>query len=321
MKHVSRVVASLLVFVPHAALSAVWVFLYLRFKDRLPEEVATHFGAGFEADGFSSPSGMFWPALAVLLGMGAMFGAMLLFSQLPVSAKKALFACAYGTLGLLGYLFIGTLLLQVDLGTARGLEIPGTQLLAALFVTAVAASIGWLLAKVGPQEPNPEPAAAGVAPRLSTLTKRQVASWSRSVAPAPVMVLATVSLLASALLLAVLQVWVAAVLTLVVALGVAACTSLRVTVDRRGVVIAVGGVPGLRRVIELERIVEARSREVSPMGEFGGWGYRIVPGKRGLVLRAGEALALELREGREFVVTVDDAQTAAALVNTLVEDG
>ena len=54
------------------------------------------------------------------------------------------------------------------------------------------------------------------------------------------------------------------------------------------------------------------------MAEFGGWGYRVGRGGRvGVVLRTGEALQVQRTGGRAFVVTVDDAATGAALLNTL----
>lgn len=320
MKHASRVVGALVVFVPYAVMTAVWTYVFLSVRDRLPDQVATHYGAGMEADGFSSHAGLFWPALGVLLGMGLMFALLVLFSALPGTARRVLFGCAYGTLGLLAYLFIGTTMLQVDLETAQGVKTPGSQVLAAVFVMCVSAVIGWHLAKVGPQEPEPEPEPVAYPPRLSAFTKPQAATWSRAVPPTPAMVFATVSVLATTLLLAVLQAWVGVVLSLPLALVVAAFTSLRVTVDPRGVAIGSGWVPGLRRVIAMDGVLEAHSRQVSPMAEFGGWGYRVVPGKRGVVVRAGEALVLRLREGREFVVTIDDSRTAAALVNTLLEE-
>ncbi|MGW4054838.1 hypothetical protein ACWENA_28850 [Streptomyces sp. NPDC004779] len=38
-----------------------------------------------------------------------------------------------------------------------------------------------------------------------------------------------------------------------------------------------------------------------------------------MILRSGEALVVRRGNGREFAVTVPDARTAAALLNTLVE--
>ncbi|MBW8732107.1 MAG: DUF1648 domain-containing protein [Terrabacter sp.] len=57
---------------------------------------------------------------------------------------------------------------------------------------------------------------------------------------------------------------------------------------------------------------------VSPLGDFGGWGWRIgVDGRRGYVTRAGEALVVHRIREPDVVVTVDDADEAAAVLNTL----
>jgi hypothetical protein len=45
----------------------------------------------------------------------------------------------------------------------------------------------------------------------------------------------------------------------------------------------------------------------------------VVGGKTAIMLRAGEALAVTLRNGRQFVISVDDAATGAGLINGLVE--
>ncbi|MBD3752872.1 MAG: hypothetical protein IE935_10685 [Micrococcales bacterium] len=42
-----------------------------------------------------------------------------------------------------------------------------------------------------------------------------------------------------------------------------------------------------------------------------------IDGRRGVVLRRGEALEVTRRSGRVFVVTVDDASTASALLIAL----
>lgn len=44
----------------------------------------------------------------------------------------------------------------------------------------------------------------------------------------------------------------------------------------------------------------------------------VVTGATGVVLRSGEAIEVQRTGGRRFVVTVDDAQTGAALLGTLV---
>ena len=70
--------------------------------------------------------------------------------------------------------------------------------------------------------------------------------------------------------------------------------------------------------VPLDEIIEAEVVTVRPIAEFGGWGLRIgAAGRAGVVLRSGPALQVTRTSGRAFVVTVDDAQTGAALLNTL----
>jgi len=58
------------------------------------------------------------------------------------------------------------------------------------------------------------------------------------------------------------------------------------------------------------------------VNDFGGWGLRLAPGQGGtrrrfgLVTRAGEALEVIRRDGRAFVITIDDARAAAAVLNS-----
>lgn len=67
----------------------------------------------------------------------------------------------------------------------------------------------------------------------------------------------------------------------------------------------------------LDEVASASAREIDALAEFGGWGYRAH--RTGMVMRSGEGLVVRLDGGREFAVTVPDARTAAALLNTLVE--
>ena len=68
----------------------------------------------------------------------------------------------------------------------------------------------------------------------------------------------------------------------------------------------------------IEEVEEAVVVQVNPLREFGGWGIRTgVGGRIGVVMRGGEALEVVRTGGRRVVVTVDDAATGAALLNTL----
>jgi hypothetical protein len=61
-------------------------------------------------------------------------------------------------------------------------------------------------------------------------------------------------------------------------------------------------------------VVDAGVAQVNGFAEFGGWGIRQRPGALGIILRNGESLQVTRRNGRRLVITVDDAETAAALL-------
>jgi hypothetical protein len=94
-------------------------------------------------------------------------------------------------------------------------------------------------------------------------------------------------------------------------------TSVRVTVAARGVTVGYGAL-GLRLTrFPLRRIASATVAEQAPSA----WGYRgslLAFGAAAVVLRPGPALRLTLRDGKTFLVTVDDAATGAALLNDLI---
>jgi hypothetical protein len=93
----------------------------------------------------------------------------------------------------------------------------------------------------------------------------------------------------------------------------------RVRVDDQGLTVRSAlGVPAFR--VPLGEVETAEPAQIQAFAEFGGIGVRSVPGRRlGVVLRSGEALRVRRTDGREFVVTVDDAATAAALLTALVQ--
>jgi hypothetical protein len=101
----------------------------------------------------------------------------------------------------------------------------------------------------------------------------------------------------------------------VVAISLLGFTSVRVTVAARGFTVGYG-VLGLRLTrIPLRRIAfaEAVEQEKAILPYKG-----LVVGNVSVVLRGGPALRLTLRDGKTFLVTVDDAATGAALLNDLI---
>lgn len=110
---------------------------------------------------------------------------------------------------------------------------------------------------------------------------------------------------------------------LVACASLAACLCLgwiRVHAGPRGCEVFYGPLPFALTRISLAEIRCARVETMSP-GQSGGWGYRGIlslTGRATVFLRSGEGLVLELTQGRQFRVTVDDAHRAAGLLNDLI---
>jgi hypothetical protein len=93
--------------------------------------------------------------------------------------------------------------------------------------------------------------------------------------------------------------------------------SFTVTVDGRGLT-AAGSFGWPRLAVPLSEVESVSTVQVRALHDFGGWGYRIGrQGRVGIVARSGDAIEVHRTGGRVVVVTVDDAQTGATLLQAL----
>jgi len=98
---------------------------------------------------------------------------------------------------------------------------------------------------------------------------------------------------------------------------------IRVSINEQGLTIHYGHLGWIRQRVPLARIVRAAAFELEPLAH-GGWGYRGSlrwRGRAAVVVRSGSALRLELRDGTQLSVTVDDAETGASLLNGFLQRG
>ncbi|MFD3536370.1 hypothetical protein [Streptomyces sp. NPDC058664] len=286
------------------------------WHDRLPDPLATHFTVGDDgrADGFTGRTAFAVLGVGLLLGLGTGW---------TVLVRRTVLWGAWATAGFAGALLV--LLLRANLDAVDPAQVvsPLTDLALAAAAAAVFALAGRVLA---PLVPADEPAARADAtdrPRLP-LGASEVAGWSRATASRPLTVLATLALAAvpAGLLLAPWPTALLALLGLVIGVPGLALARVRVTVDRRGVTVRPSLVPRPRVRVPLDEIAGASARKLDTaavLADFGGWGYRVRSHRTGVVLHAGETLVVRRGGGREFAVTVPDARTAAALLNTLAE--
>lgn len=313
--------------VPHRGSTSVWTLgvpsvavagttaLALAWRPELPDPIASHWGPD-GVDGYSA----FWPLVGgmgatVLLVAVAMW---LVGTRLGHQALTRRFAV--GSAVWLAFFVSGVLL--VLLAAQRGTADPATTradgvAMAATFAGATAlAVLAGLLVPGDPPRPASDPLPAGAA--TLPLRDRENVAWLAeagrgSSVPAVVGALAFGAVVGVAT-----QVWLfTGVLTVV--LGLLLVTMLRwtVTVDHAGLT-ARSLLRRPRFHVPLDEVELAEVVQVRPLAEFGGYGLRVgLDGRTGVVLHRGEAIQVRRTGGRVVVVTVDDAATGVALLNTL----
>ncbi|UJP38615.1 DUF1648 domain-containing protein [Cellulomonas palmilytica] len=297
------------------ALMAVAALLVLSWRDELPERIATHWGTD-GPDGFSSFAGAFVP---LLIGVAVCTGqwAFAFWRGHDGVTRRGLIATSAGLGALFAVVETGTLASQR--GLADGALAPGetSTVVLGLVVAVVVAGLAFLLAPADPPMPAQGPVDADA--RRVPLSRSQRAAWSRTVGSPTALVPAGAAVAMTTVLAVVLDEWAALLIPFGLAVLLAATLLWRVTVDSRGLEArSVVGWPRVR--VPVDEVERADVVQVQPLRQFGGWGYRLGrDGRSGLVLRAGEAIEVRRTGSRVLVVTVDDAATAAALLNTLAD--
>ncbi|UNK69897.1 DUF1648 domain-containing protein [Microbacterium sp. H1-D42] len=309
-----------------AAVIATWL-------PELPDPIATHWGTS-GVDGFAPK----WAAIALPLGVGggtvalmALIGAF--GHRMPQSSTTQQVQAWGPTSRFLGGMGLGIALFisyigLVTAGLQRGLadatQTPdiGRWIPIAFVLLLGGTALGWFL-----QPRSPERAAeAGAQVAGITLQCAERAAWFGTAKMARG---ATIGLVGTMLLMLVLSFvilaqeagggWILLGTTALLLVLVATMLVFRVQVSDGGLQVrSILGWPNTR--IPLDRIERIEVVQIAPMAEFGGWGWRIgVDGRRGVVLRAGEALQVTDSRGKVFVVTVDGAREAAAVLESLRE--
>lgn len=301
------------------------LILFATRRDRLPAQLASHFVGNGRADDYAGRTSYVVITTVLLVGTGALWALMIARGGFHGRAYRGAVASGYAVAGFLGYLMAVVLLVNVDAaedgqGRAQDVSFPMWQLAAALGVSALAFGLGLLLAAAvpAPEEPPADGQANGQADgERIALAAGEVAGWARSTGSRWGLPAAVLTCAGGFVLLFTVG-WSAAIALLLVGLLMLSFARPNVAVDRRGITVS-GMLPWPRVRVPLDRIETAASRDIKPLTEYGGWGYRIRPGRTGVMIRSGEGIVARLADGRDFAVTVDDSATAAALLNTLID--
>lgn len=294
--------------VPVLAVGAVLV-LSATVSDRLPSPLAMHWSTS-EPDG----AGPLWvvtglnASLTAVLGLGSVLGA----SRAPSRfTARGLVAAGHGLSGFLAGIHAWTLSANLDVASWEQADALGVAFLLPFAAAALVGALGWLVAG-----DRPEPDVVRHAPTPVDVAPGEAVVWVGGARGrfAPWVVAATVG--------GAFVTWfvlppgagaVAAGVLLAVSALLLAILATRVVIGPGGVRATIGRLPWPAVRVPLEEVEGVEVIDVEPLA-FGGWGYRVVPGARAIVVRRGEALRVGRRGRADLIVTVDDARTGAGVL-------
>lgn len=304
-------------------ITGIAVAVLLTWLPTLPDQVVTHWGVN-GADAFGPASTYLW----LLIGIGLGLPLLMAITTLAAvgahwgGAARLMGALAAGMAAFAAVMSLGSLALQrglTDPADAPG--IGGVIALSFAALVVVAAGAWAVQPRVRPEQGRTlEPRHAVHIAQGERVVWVATTSMPRGALAFLLLVLLGLLALTGYMLLTGIEGgWIAALVVIVVAFALAATTSFRVQITPEGFAArALLGWPRIR--IPLDEVESARAVEISPFGEFGGWGWRIaVDGRSGIVMRRGSAIEVSRRDRRPFIVTIDGAEEGAALLQAYVD--
>lgn len=301
-------------------MAAASVLVTFSFLNELPDPVATHWGAE-GVDGFSGRASAPWIggglAAAFGVGMGLVF---LAASRKAPQLLRAAGAMACGLTGFIATIGVASLWIQRGLEDARNASDSAGPVGVALLGGALGAALGAIVTPGQvPGAAHAEEPVPADAPRAEL--DPTAGDWTRWVVSVPLLLVVLGSGLLGTVVLILVGMrgatpWLLMGVPSLLALSMGA---FRVRIGQDGLVVrSLVGVP--RFTVPLCEIAQAEVSTVSPLRDYGGWGIRANgKGGFGVIMRSGEALQVRRGDGSRYVVTMDDARTAAGLLNTLVD--
>jgi len=296
----------------------VAVAVQLAWLPELPEQIVVHWGPD-GPDGYGPVWSTTVLTASVILGLVVMFAAILSIPRgaAPTAIHKFLAVTSLAVSLLLGVGVTATLGIQRGLDDLSQVPDITPWMLVAFLAALVAGVVAWfLLPKAVTPVTDPQEAAPL---RLSPGERSVWIADTRLSGSAFVVIMLTVGLALVATVFAVVvsdgQGWPVLFVPLLLLVVCGAGIAWRVRVDPAGITVRSRPFGWPRTSIPASEIAAVQTSQVDPLAEFGGWGWRWAPGRNfGVISRGGEAIEVTRRDGRRFTVTVDDAETGAALL-------
>ncbi|MER7849003.1 DUF1648 domain-containing protein [Kitasatospora sp. NPDC096077] len=295
--------------------AALLVALPLTARDRLPEQVATHW-SGSRPDGSMPltaaalfPAGV-WLLVAAGLALGLRFrpGRTRGFTGPVLAGTGVLLAGAQASI------------VRANLDRARWQDAApmGVEVVLIILAAGVAGVLTWLATRPAATEtPRPGVRLPAPAPGERVVWLSQAANHWMQLGAAVLGLFSAAGLLLAAGGRTDSVDWASVVLYGLAAVVLLLCSSVRVRVTDTGLHVGFGPFGRPVRHLAPTELVSARVERLSGR-QAGGWGYRINGRGTTVFLRRGECLVVRTRRGTEFTVSVDDAERGAALLNSLI---
>ncbi|MDX5562740.1 DUF1648 domain-containing protein [Streptomyces sp. ID05-04B] len=288
-------------------------------SSRLPERLATHWNAGSGRPDDSMP--LWAAALFPALVWAVSTAVVALTLRRAGTGSGAIPGWALAGLGFGGVMLIGgqASIVRANLDHAdwRDADSVTSWVVGTLVVAATVGAIGFLAAQRAPAQ---VPTTDG--PALELPAGQRVVWLARTSNPWLQAVSAVTGLLAIAVAVGALAgladppVALAATPFALACVLVLACSSVQARVTERGLDVSFGPLGWPSRHWALDNIESARTENRTP-AQVGGWGYRLSGLGTTVMLRGGECLVIRTAKSKDFAVSVDDAEHAAALLNSL----
>lgn len=276
------------------------------YAGRVPSQLASHWSGGV-ADGWMSVTTLTLVngVLVLVLGFGLMKIAINLIQGALV---RPLTGLAAGLSAFLATLHVVTLDASVGAVNRAPVAFPGAGLLLAVLL---AVGVGLIAAAV--VGPGADTAAARIEPERLEVLPGEAVVWTGSATAPPVLLVLPVIIAVLGVVITVVDDPLAGGILILSALLAASIIRAWVTVGPSGVTVRSGPFGALRTHVGLADVVAVHAEHIEPM-TYGGYGLRVVPGARAVVIRGGQGLRVE-RDGKaDLVVTVDDAPRGAGVL-------
>lgn len=307
-----KALAIVSLWVPAALILLTW----RQWQSRLPPSLPTHWGVGGPADAVTSaPVFLGW--LVGVSTVSALVGTIVvLVGASGEWGPRATAAFAGAASALVLGMWLGSTVPSLDAADPFTVEIGGWILLT--LAAPAYALVQLAILPRGSTAPIEMPSMTEEAG--ATIAPDHAGSWNRTIS-SPLLLVATgvmvalgVALFAPAIVHdGIAAVGIPAIVYLAAVVLVLMFCAFRVTVDRRGLQVtsAIAGIP-LKRIppamIAAVDVVDLEPRQ------WGGWGYRIMPGRSAIILRRGPGLVITLTDQRQFAITLDEPDAPARVL-------